>query len=126
MISSWIAYYREELRNLSLDLLFKSIGYLSGHSFVNVQEDTAELVHDRRGLKISFVFGSQQHSIILPYNPYKIDCTEYSIYAEGEELPIANIHSTVPGLDDTLFTKENLSKIYSCDIERIVSNADEE
>jgi hypothetical protein len=29
-------------------------------------------------------------------------------------------------LDDTLFTKENLSKIYSCDIERIVSNADEE
>jgi hypothetical protein len=29
-------------------------------------------------------------------------------------------------LDDTLFTKENLGKVYACDIERIVSSTDEE
>jgi hypothetical protein len=126
MISSWIAYYREELRNLSLDLLFKSIGYLSGHSFVNVHEDTAELVQDRRGLKITFVFGGQQHSIILPYNPYKINCTEYIVFEDHEDHRHMHLHSTIPGLDDILFTKENLSKIYGCNIEQIVSNTDED
>lgn len=121
MISSWISYYKDELRNLTLDLLFKGVGYLSGHNFVHVHEDTAELVQDRRGLKISFIFGGQSHEIILPYNPYRIDNKEYVIYSDDDELPIANIRSTLPGLEEYLFNKEILGKIYAKPITRVQS-----
>jgi hypothetical protein len=120
------SYYKEELRNLTLDLLFKAVGYLSGHNFVHVQEDTAELVHDRRGLKISFVFGGQSHKIVLPYNPYRIDHREYVVYSEDDSLPIANIRSTLPGLEECLFNKENLEKIYSKPISRVQSVMDDD
>jgi hypothetical protein len=126
MFSSLISYCAEELRNLTLDLLFKGIGYLSGHKFVHVQEDTAELVHDRRGLKISFVYGGQPHSVVLPFNPYKIEHREYVVYAEGEDLPLANLCSSLPGLDDVLFSKETLGKVFSCTIDRVESNFEEE
>lgn len=121
MISSWLSYYKEVLRNTVLDSLFKGVGYLSGHNFVHVQEDTAEFVHDRRGLKVSFVFGGQVHHIVLPYNPYRIDQKEYVLYADEDELPIANLRPTLPGLDESLFTKEVLSRIYARTITRVES-----
>jgi hypothetical protein len=121
VLSEYFRTIKEDIRNFTLDLLFKGVGYLSGHNFVHIQEDTAELVHDRRGLKISFVFGGQPHDIILPYNPYRIEKKEYVLYAEDDELPIANLRPGLPGLDESLFTKEVLSRIYARTITRVDS-----
>jgi hypothetical protein len=118
-------YYKEGLREFTLDCLFKMIGYLSGHSLVHVETDTAELVNDRRGLKINFVFGGQVREITLPYNPYQIDYKEYVVYLEGEELPKANLISTIPGLDSFLFSKEVLSKIYGHPVTKVMDITDE-
>ena len=119
-------WFVEYIREKVLDYLFVMVGYLSSHKMVHVEEDTAELVQDRRGLKIKFVFGGRVREIVLPYNPYRILTSEYAVTCKGEELPFMDLVSTIPGLDDVVFNKENLSKIYGREIESVVRVNDDD
>lgn len=119
-------WFVEYLREKTLDYLFVLVGYLSSHKMVHVEEDTAELVHDRRGLKIEFVFGGRAREIVLPYNPYRILTTEYALTYKDEDLPFTNVVSTVPGLDEVVFNRENLSKIYGREVAAVVPINDDD
>jgi len=110
----FVSHYKDILKKYCLDLLFKLIGWLSHHELSHAEEDTAELTDNRKGLRIGFTFAGQQHEITLPYNPYRLSrrriiakefCTDYSE-------PIIDQMSSLPGLDDFLFTREHLEHIY--------------
>jgi hypothetical protein len=112
-------YYKDTVRNLSLDVLFRLVGYLSHHKLSRSEEDTAELTDNRKGLRIGFTFRGQRAEIVLPYNPYRINHRKVVVQAEGEEVPLIEEVSAVPGLDEVIYSKEALEHIYERKIETV-------
>lgn len=108
----FVSHYQDALRTFCLDLLFKLIGWLSHHKLSHAEEDTAELTDNRKGLRIGFTFGGQQHEITLPYNPYRLSHRKIIAKETPESDPVLEQMTSLPGLDDFLFTREHLEHIY--------------
>jgi hypothetical protein len=114
-----VDYYRDLFRNFSLDVLFRLVGYLSQHKLSHVEQDTAELTDNRKGLRISFTFRGQPTEITLPYNPYRLNHRRIVVREPGCEDPLLDTTSAIPGLDEVLYSKENLEHIYGKSVESV-------
>jgi hypothetical protein len=112
-------YYKDTMRNYSLDVLFRLVGYLSQHKLSRSEEDTAELTDNRRGIRIGFTFRGQPTEIILPFDPYRISHRRVVVRENESEDPLIDTVSSIPGLDDLIYSKENLEHIYGKQIESV-------
>lgn len=74
-------------------------------------EDTAELSKDGKSLVINFVFCGTVRTITIGFNRTQLDDKTYIIKdVEGNVLD--TLISSVPGIDQVMFSKVNLSLLY--------------
>lgn len=109
-----------------LRFLFFLIAYLTEQRLcMDFVEDTAKLSDNRKSLDIPFVFQGRQHTISLPYNPYRIQSSDVKVYDSEDNL--LNVHyTTCPGLQDYLFHPEALNHIYSGKVGKVVVETSDE
>lgn len=119
-------YFRDLLRNYSLDVLFRIVGYLSQHKLSHAAEDTAELTDNRKGLRVSFTFHGRVQEITLPYDPYRINHRRVIVTEVNKTIPLLDTVSCVPGLDDFIFTKEAQGYIHDREIETVAFEENED
>lgn len=117
-------HYKNLFKNFTLSLLFSLIGWLSNTTLIDVAMDTAELVNDRRGLKIQFILGGISHSVVLPYNPYKMNHDTVSILDKETGELLHKEVSSLPGLDDVLYTAPFQGRIYRRNVDVIFDKND--
>lgn len=125
-MSTTLYHYKNHLRNYVLNQLFNIIGWLSNTNMTDVEEESAELVNDRRGLKIDLIFGGLQHTIVLPYNPYKLSHNKFIVKDKITGEILSEGASTLPGLDDFIYTAPIQGKIYNRDVEVITETNDDD
>lgn len=116
VLTSFVDYIRTNV----LRLLFFLIAHLTEQRLcMDFMEDTARLADNRKSLEIPFVFQGKQHTISLPYNPYRIESSDVKVFDSSDNL--LNVHyTTCPGLQDFLFHPEALNHIYSGKVARVV------
>lgn len=99
---------RTALANGLMNLIVRLHG---DHVTCDSTEDTAELSEDGNSMIINFVFCGTLRTIRLPFDRRNIVSNTFVLMdKDGEE--IDRLTSSVPGLDDVVFSKANLQKIY--------------